>query len=73
MALGRVGRILTVATFVIAAAIGIGGCVLVPAEPVVVAPAPPVIVAPRRPVVVVPAPHHGHYRHGPRYGHWRRW
>ena len=56
------------------AALGIGGCVLVPAPLPVLR--PPVVVAPAPPVVVVPRPYgHGYYHGGGYYrgGYHRGW
>ena len=61
-------RYLHAALFLLAGALALGGCYVVPAQTAYVAPAP-VIVAPA-PVVVAPAPV---YRWGYGYGYgWRR-
>jgi hypothetical protein len=61
-------RHLHAALFLLAAALALGGCYVVPAQTAYVAPAP-VVVAPA-PVIVAPAPV---YRWGYGYGYgWRR-
>jgi hypothetical protein len=62
----RLGRVARASVLTVFAAMGMSGCVLVPAPIPVHGPA---VVVPRRPVVVVPSrPVHGYgYHHG--YGH----
>jgi hypothetical protein len=68
---GTLGRLGAGLVLVIAAAVGVGGCVLVPfPEPVVGA---PVVVAPR-PVIVAPHPYYrGGYYYGGAYHRGHRW